>query len=199
MEKLSVAERRLIIICVAVLIGVVLAIWLYDSGVKRGYEKCVLEYVVEHPEPQRDTTSVVDTLDIKPTETPAIKDSVIGTEPKPLPVTVHDTCWEHDTCWMYVNIDHHHLNIPDFGDIWYSGFQSQIDSMHFLQKTNYITERIEVPVYRNQYKNTISIVAGFEDASIMYTRSFGRFVIGASAGYDYDRHATARAVVGFSF
>lgn len=192
-------EIKLIVVFAGLLIGIVMSSWLYNSGVKSGYERCVMEYVMANQDPQRDTMTVCDTAKIHPSETPAIKDSVTDTEPMPLPVYVLDTCWVHDTCYVYINIEHHHLNVPNIGNIWYSGFQTNIDSMHFYQQTKYITERIEVPVYRTQYKNTISVVAGFQDASLMYTRQLGRFVIGASAGYTYDRQPTARGVVGFSF
>lgn len=191
-------KKKLIACIAAFLTGLLLSLFLFNAGVKSGYERCVNELT----EPQRDTTTVEDTIKIKPiepTETQTVKDSVIGEDLKLIPITVHDTCWVHDTCYVYVNIAHHHTNVPGIADIWYSGFDAKIDSMNFYQQTKYITERVEVPVNRPQYDNTVSIVAGFNDASLMYMRSFGRFVIGASAGYTFDGQPTARGVVGFKF
>ena len=196
-------EKKIYTLFALIMLGMLLSMVFFGLGAKVGYDRG--KRLFEQNEPQRDTTTVEDTIKVKPaeptnpTEPPAVKDSVIGEEPKPLPITVHDTCWEHDTCYVFVNIAHHHTNVPGIADIWYSGFDARIDSMNFYQQTKYITERVEVPVEGLRYNNTISIVAGFNDASVMYTRRLGRFVIGASAGYDYDRHATARAVVGFSF
>lgn len=189
------SEKKLYILFAMIMFGLFMGLVFFGLGTKMGYEKCKGSFV----EPQRDTITIHDTIKVKPSDTPTVKDSVVGEDLKPIPITVHDTCWVHDTCYVYVNIGHHHTNVPGVADIWYSGFDAKIDSMNFYQQTKYITERVEVPVEGPRYNNTISIVAGFEDASVMYTRRLGRFVIGASAGYDYDRHPTARAVVGFSF
>lgn len=196
MEK----EKKLYALFALIMLGMLLSLVFFGLGTKVGYERG--KSLFEQNKPQRDTTTVEDTIKVKPaepTENPVFNDSVIGEELKPLTVTVHDTCWEHDTCYVYVNISHHHTNVPGVADIWYSGFDAKIDSMNFYQQTKYITERVEVPIVGRQYNNTVSIVAGFEDASLMYTRNLGRFVIGVSAGYTYDKHPTARGVVGFSF
>lgn len=190
-------EKKIYTLFALIMLGMLLSMVFFGLGAKVGYDRG--KRLFEQNEPQRDTITIHDTIKVKPSDTPTVKDSVVGEDLKPIPITVHDTCWVHDTCNVYVNIGHHHTNVPGVADIWYSGFDSKIDSMNFYQQTKYITERVEVPVEGPRYNNTISIVAGFNDASVMYTRRLGRFVIGASAGYDYDRHATARAVVGFSF
>lgn len=180
----------LLILCIAIILTFL------GLGIHIGHKKAVSEMQFST---KTDTVTIHDTVTIQPSENPSVKDSVIGSEPELVPITVHDTCWIHDTCYVYLAIEHHHTNVPDIADIWYLGFNARIDSMRFYQQTQYITERVEVQVPGRQYNNTVSIVAGFEDASLMYTRNLGRFVIGVSAGYTYDRHPTARGVVGFSF
>ena len=121
-----------------------------------GYSRAKSQYELQPP--KIDTVFHTDTIKI-PADDPVMNDSVVNTDPFPLPVAASDTCWLHDTCWVYVNIDHHFTNIPGVADIWYSGFQAKIDSLHFYQQTATITNT----VFQTEYKTprlTLDVGAG---------------------------------------
>lgn len=126
-------------------VAVVSAIGFMFLGGILGYHRAKAQY--DFQPPKVDTVFYTDTIKI-PADDPVINDSVVNTDPFPLPVASNDTCWVHDTCLVYVNIDHHFTNIPGVADIWHSGFQAKIDSMRFYQQTTTITNT----VFQTEYK-----------------------------------------------
>lgn len=112
------------------------------------------------------------------------------------PVEHFDTITLHDTAYIMIPISAYHFG-NGLADVWCKGYDVTLDSLRVHLTETTITETVtnKAPAYRN----TIGVAAGLQDASIIYIRSFGRVSLGLSAGYTYDRQATARGVIGWNF
>ena len=102
----------------------------------------------------------------------------------------------HDTAYILIPISSYHFG-NDLADVWCKGYDVTLDSLrvHLKETTIENTVTIREPSYRNM----IGVDAGLYDASIIYIRSVGRLSLGISAGYTFDRHATARGLIGYNF
>ena len=112
---------------------------------------------------------------------------------------VHDTAImvEHDSVFVILPYESHLLTMPDTLDLWYSGVDARVDSMHFYLRTVEVTQSTSIT--KPKRLNTIGVEAGFSDASLLYVRQLGRVSLGFSAGYTYDRQATVRGFLGWNF
>ena len=102
----------------------------------------------------------------------------------------------HDTAYILIPISSYHFTDP-LADVWCRGYDVTLDSLrvHLKETTIENTVTIREPSYRNM----IGVDAGLYDASIIYIRSVGRLSLGISAGYTFDKHATARGLIGYNF
>lgn len=102
----------------------------------------------------------------------------------------------HDTAYILIPISSYHFADP-MADVWCKGYDVTLDSIKAQYKTVYETQTITIkePVRRN----FVGVEAGFCDAAIIYIRNVGRLSLGISAGYTFDRHATARGLIGYNF
>lgn len=112
------------------------------------------------------------------------------------PIEHFDTITQHDTTYIAIPISSFHFTDP-MADVWCRGYDVTLDSLRVHLKETVIknTATITKPTYRNM----IGIDTGLTDASIIYIRSVGRLSLGISAGYTYDKHATARGIIGYNF
>lgn len=101
-----------------------------------------------------------------------------------------------DTAYILIPISSYHFG-NDLADVWCRGYDVTLDSLrvHLKETTIENTVTIREPSYRNM----IGVEAGLYDASIIYIRSVGRLSLGISAGYTFDKHATARGLIGYNF
>ena len=163
------------------------------GGYLLGYSVCSNE---QQPETHSETqTNVIhrDTIIYDIT----VKDStVIDWHMKP--IEHFDTITQHDTTFIIVPIYHYHF-AEALGDVWCSGYDVTLDSLRVKMKETVITTTETVTIQKDRYKNFIGADVGFYDASLLYMRSFGRVSVGLSAGYTYDRQATARGIIGLNF
>lgn len=144
------------------------------------------------PEVHTDTIVRVDTIRIEhPTDTVTVT--------KWKRYYVHDTAvvTQHDSVFVILQYEQHCLALPDTLDLWYSGVDARVDSLRVYLRTTSVTQTVTTTAAPR--RNTIGVSAGLHDASVLYIRSFGRINVGISAGYNYDRQASARCIVGFSF
>lgn len=109
---------------------------------------------------------------------------------------VHDTVTEHDTVYAAIPMSAFHFTDP-LADVWCTGFNIRMDSIRVKQRDIYITQTTTVRA--REYHNTIGVEAGLQDFSLLYIRDIGRVSLGLSAGYTYERQATARGFVGWRF
>lgn len=114
------------------------------------------------------------------------------------PIEHFDTITQHDTTYIVVPIYHYHF-AEAMGDVWCSGYDVTLDSLRVKMKETVITTTETVTIQKDRYKNFIGADVGFYDASLLYMRSFRRVSVGLSAGYTYDRQATARGIIGLNF
>lgn len=154
-----------------------------------GYEKgkSVCEKIIEI---HYDTTIIYDTLHI-----PSPPDTVLKKVPVPYYVAVHDTTV--DSVWVTLPIEHHLATVKDTADIWYSGFDTRIDSMKFYLQSQVIHETKYIE--KDGFKNTIAIDGGSDGVSLMYQRRAGHMVFGGSMGMTYDKKPTSRLMFGVTF
>lgn len=104
----------------------------------------------------------------------------------------------HDTAYIVIPISSYHFSDP-LADVWCSGYDVTLDSLRVTMKETVVTTTETVTIQKDRYKNFIGADVGFYDASLLYMRSFGRLSLGLSAGYTYDRQATARGIIGLNF
>ena len=102
----------------------------------------------------------------------------------------------HDTTYILIPISSYHFG-NEFADVWCRGYDVTLDSLRVHQKEAIIENTVTIT--KQTYRNMIGVDAGLTDASIIYIRSVGRLSLGISAGYTFDRHATARGVIGYNF
>lgn len=114
----------------------------------------------------------------------------------PLEAVEHDTAV--DSARVTLPFERHHAAIEDVAEVWYSGFQAQIDSA--VAYRHHTTEIVDHYITIQPPANLVTASAGVQDASLTYMRRLGsRFWLGASAGSTYTGQPTARAVIGFQF
>ena len=112
------------------------------------------------------------------------------------PIEHFNTVTQHDTTFIIVPIYHYHF-AEALGDVWCSGYDVTLDSLRLHLKETIIENTVTIT--QPTYRNMIGVDAGLTDASIIYIRSAGRLSLGISAGYTYDKHATARGIIGYNF
>ena len=150
-----------------------------------------------------DLKPVPDTTWFTITETktiPSPPDTVTNTVTKYVPVTqyIHDTDTITDTITVPLPFEQHFANLDDVADVWYSGFQAQIDSAVVYKRT--VTEIIRQPYEVKPPPNLVMLQAGITDASLTYMHRLGRSVwLGASAGSTYTGIPSARLSMGIQF
>jgi len=123
------------------------------------------------------------------------KDStIIDWHQKPIEHFSIDTV--HDTAYIVIPIRGYYFS-NELADVWCSGYDVTLDSLRVHQTETMITETVTVK--EPTYRNFIGAEVGYLDASVLYIRSAGRMSFGFSAGYTYDRQATARGIIGWRF
>ena len=178
--------RRLLTLALVLLMAAI-------GGYLLGYSVCSKE---QQPETHTDTqTNVIhrDTIIYDIT----VKDSTI-VDWHLKPIEHFDTVTQHDTTFIIVPIYHYHF-AEALGDVWCSGYDVTLDSLRVKMKETVITTTQTVTLHEQRYRNFIGAEVGFNDASILYIRNVGRMSLGLSAGYTYDRQATARGIIGLNF
>lgn len=153
---------------------------------------------VEPPEPTivRDTIRKTDTVRM-PAPPP---DTVTQTKTKTVKVPLHDTVTLVDSVWVDLPFEQHFARLDSVADVWYSGYQAQIDSAIVYKHRQTIIEQHYInPNNTKEPTNFIGLEAGIKDASLVYMHRFGSFYVGISAGATYEGTATARGIVGFRF
>lgn len=123
------------------------------------------------------------------------KDStVVDWHLKPIEYFHFDTI--HDTAYIMIPISAYHFS-NGLADVWCKGYDVTLDSLcvHLTETTITETVTVKEPTYRNM----IGVEAGLQDISLLYIRDIGRLSLGFSAGYTYDRQATARGFLGWNF
>ena len=115
-----------------VLIVLTLAVVLVAVGFAAGW-KSSRHALPPQQESIHDTIVKVDTMSII---MPA--DTITYTILKP--VHVHDTSVivQHDSVFVMLPYEQHHFSIPDTFDVWYSGYDSRIDSVKYYNRTTTI-------------------------------------------------------------
>ena len=141
-----------LIAVVVIIIAIFGFIWIgYGIGHRIGLNSC--------PEcPQlisSDTLTETDTTDIAGTVARPDADSLISVDstPFPVPVPLHppgDTVHVHDTVKFYVwlPLEHRLFRLPDTLDVWYSGINTQIDSVRVYSHNTFITNEFERVSYK---------------------------------------------------
>lgn len=146
-------------------------------------------------------TEVVKTDTIRTTDTIKLPapppDTVTLTKVKTVKVPLHDTVTLVDSVWVDLPFEQHFARLDSVADVWYSGYQAQIDSAIVYKRSQTIVEKHYITPPAKP--NIIAVEAGTKDASIMYMRQFGSFYVGISAGTTYEGTATAKGIVGFRF
>lgn len=112
------------------------------------------------------------------------------------PIEHFNTITQHDTIYIAIPISSFHFTDP-LADVWCRGYGVILDSLCVHQKETIIENTVTIT--KPTYCNMIGVDAGLTDASIIYIRSVGRLSFGISAGYTYDKHATARGIIGYNF
>lgn len=112
---------------------------------------------------------------------------------------VHDTAivTMHDSVFVVLPYEQHLLMLRDTLDLWYSGVDARVDSLRVYLRTTSVTTTTTLNAMPR--RNTIGVEAGLQDFSLLYIRDIGRVSLGFSAGYTYDRQATARGIIGWRF
>lgn len=114
----------------------------------------------------------------------------------PLEAVEHDTAV--DSARVTLPFERHHAAIEDVAEVWYSGFQAQIDSA--VAYRHHTTEIVDHYITILPPANLVTASAGAKDASLTYMHRLGsRFWLGASAGTTYDGIPSARVSVGIQF
>lgn len=170
---------------IIIIVVVVLVVFSYMTGYRHASNDLM-------PDKVADTIRLTDTMWVT-----APADTVTLVQWKAYHITDTAIVTHHDTTVVFLPYEQHHFSMRDTLDLWYSGVDARIDSLRVLLTSSVITNTITLKETSRQ--NTIGVSAGFEDVSIFYMRRVGRANIGLSAGYTYDRKATARGVVGWSF
>jgi len=130
---------------------------------------------------------------------PRVHDSIIK-EYVPYPVPVYlpgDKDTVRDTVTVMVPITQKLYSFEDNANLWISGFNVTIDSSVFYK--HYETQYIDRTIREKRYNNTIGVIGGVSDVSLMYVRDIGRVSVGLSAGYTFKGEAMARGFVGWKF
>lgn len=180
-------------------IAVVIALMLLLAG-------CAVGYLL-HPKcqpvtncnqlPPSDTTwftiTETKTVTSPPDVIVKIKDKIVY-----VPLTVVEMDTTADSAKVTIPFEQHFAQLDDVADVWYSGFQAQIDSAVVYKRT--VTEIIRQPYEVKPPPNLVMVQAGITDASLTYMHRLGRSVwLGASAGSTYTGIPSARVSVGFQF
>lgn len=114
------------------------------------------------------------------------------------PIEHFDTITEHDTAYILIPISSYHFSDP-LADVWCSGYDVTLDSLRVKMQETVVTTTETVTLHEQRYRNFIGAEVGLTDASLLYVRNVGRLSLGLSAGYTYDRQATARGIIGLNF
>ena len=153
--------------------------------------------MTEQPEPTvvRDTIRTTDTIQL-PAPPP---DTVTKTITKvvQVPLTDVEKAPGVDSAQVALPFEQHHATLEDVAEVWYSGYQAQIDSAIVYKHQQTIIEQHYINP--KEPTNFIGLEAGIKDASLVYMHRFGSFYVGISAGATYEGTATARGIVGFRF
>lgn len=182
-------KQRLLILG-ALLLLVLVA---YIAGNKKGYDMARSEI---KEEVRTDTIIRTDTVRL-PAPPP---DTVTQTKTKTVKVPLHDTVTLVDSVWVDLPFEQHFARLDSVADVWYSGYQAQIDSAIVYKHRQTIIEQHYInPNNTKEPTNFIGLEAGIKDASLVYMHRFGSFYVGISAGATYEGTATARGIVGFRF
>ena len=120
---------------------------------------------------------------------------VTNTVTKTVKVPVHDTV--HDSVWVDLPFEQRYSRLEDVADVWYSGYDAQIDSAYVYKYHTY--EIVHNTTVEPAAKNMVMVTAGAKDASLSYLRRIGPVWIGAAAGYTYDGTPTVRGSLGLNF
>lgn len=177
-ETLRYIALVLVLLAVAALFGYVAG---YNSHEKEISEHTKTHYNIKY----RDTT--IYNIDHKDS-------TIIDWHLKP--IEHFDTDTIHDTAYIAIPISSFHFTDP-LADVWCRGYDVTLDSLRVHLKETVIENTVTIT--KPTYRNMIGIDAGLTDASIIYIRSVGRLSLGISAGYTFDKHATARGVIGWNF
>lgn len=116
-----------------VLIGFILAVVLVAVGFAAGW-KSSRHALPPSQEPLYDTIVMVDTTSIiMPPDTITKTELKTVYVPQTSIVTVNDS-----TYGVELPYEQHHFSIPDTMDVWYSGYDSRIDSVKYYNRTTTI-------------------------------------------------------------
>ena len=177
-ETLRYIALVLVLLAVAALFGYVAG---YNAIKKDVKEHTEIHYNTKY----RDTT--IYNIDYKDS-------TIVDWHLKPIEHFSFDTI--HDTAYILIPISSYHFD-NDLADVWCRGYDVTLDSLRVHMKETIIENT--VTIREPSYCNMIGVDAGLYDASIIYIRSVGRLSLGISAGYTFDRHATARGLIGYNF
>lgn len=182
-------EKNLKTIAAVLVLAFVAAMIFLGLGIRIGRAS------VEQPEPTivRDTIIRTDTVRL-PAPPP---DTVTQTKTKTVKVPLHDTVTLVDSVWVDLPFEQHFARLDSVADVWYSGYQAQIDSAIVYKHRQTIIEQHYINP--KEPTNFIGLEAGIKDASLVYMHRLGSFYVGISAGATYEGTATARGIVGFRF
>lgn len=181
-------EKNLKTIAAVLVLAFVAAMIFLGLGIKIGRGKAQGE-----PTVIRDTIIRTDTVRL-PAPPP---DTVTQTKTKTVKVPLHDTVTLVDSVWVDLPFEQHFARLDSVADVWYSGYQAQIDSAIVYKHRQTIIEQHYINP--KEPTNFIGLEAGTKDASLVYMHRFGSFYVGISAGATYEGTATARGIVGFRF
>lgn len=131
-------------------------------GHRNGLKQCP-----QCPEVGTDTVVITDTIVYHTFST----DTVTQVVKVPYLVAVHDTLV--DSIWVELPIERHHTSVPDTADIWYSGFDSKIDSMKFYCRNTVVTNNILQTEYKMPVLN-LNVGAG----ALYYDGSINPYLLG---------------------
>lgn len=178
-------------------IAVVIALMLLMAGVVIGYLASPRRPAGDTQSPVPDTTwftiTETNTVTSPPDVIVKIKDKIVY-----VPLTVVEMDTTADSAKVTLPFEQHFAQLDDVADVWYSGFQAQIDSAVVYKRT--VTEIIRQPYEVKPPPNLVMVQAGITDASLTYMHRLGRSVwLGASAGSTYTGIPSARVSVGFQF
>ena len=107
---------------------------------------------------------VPDTIKIDHWDTaylPSPPDTITSEEkiPVPVPYYIKDTDTVHDSVLVVLPYEHHHAQVDSLFDIWYSGYQTKIDSI--VAYKHYTTQIIKQPYEVTKMPNlTLDLGAG---------------------------------------
>lgn len=180
-------------------IAAVISLMLLLAGVLIGHfaTKSSQNRAKIEPNPVPDTTwfTITETITV-PSPPDTIMKILYKVVTVPLEAVEHDTAV--DSARVTLPFERHHAAIEDVAEVWYSGFQAQIDSA--VAYRHHTTEIVDHYITIQPPANLVTASAGVQDASLTYMHRLGsRFWLGASAGSTYTGQPTARAVIGFQF